>query len=64
MEHLEQTAARHPIEKFENGNIVFLNALHCCLPRPVLIQLELGQLDGLSTEQTQALKRKVGITKW
>lgn len=33
------------------------------LPEPVLVQLEKGQLEGLSKTETDAFKQKVGI-RW
>jgi hypothetical protein len=51
-------------EQLQSGSeeqlIQLLLAMHETLPLPVLTQLERGQMDGLTVEETETLKRKVG----
>ncbi|GAB7356359.1 hypothetical protein MBLNU459_g7146t1 [Dothideomycetes sp. NU459] len=62
VEHLVNVAADRPIDAFEAQVVAFLEALSMSLPAPVLVQLENGQLDGLTRKETAAFKQKVGIT--
>ncbi|KAK3055910.1 hypothetical protein LTR09_003144 [Extremus antarcticus] len=49
---LETVAAQHPIETLETLLLTFLSALSDSMPRPVLVQLEQGKLDGMTKQQT------------
>jgi hypothetical protein len=53
--HLREVAAQYPLYKFEKRMLQFLEACHNGIPRPVLVQAESGQIEGLTEEQTQTL---------
>lgn len=58
-EQLTNIAQRSPISEFEDRILSFLEILLDALPTPDLTQLETGQLDGLSRQQTEDLKKRV-----
>ncbi|KAK1069250.1 hypothetical protein LTR12_001137 [Friedmanniomyces endolithicus] len=58
--HLEKAAEKHPMAAFETKILGFLDALAQSIPEPVLVQLEKGQLDGMSKENTQEFLRNCG----
>ncbi|KAI9868443.1 MAG: hypothetical protein M1813_005887 [Trichoglossum hirsutum] len=60
-DHLETVASRFPLFRFEGRLLDFLWALTCHEAAPVLAQLEAGQLDGFSREETEALTNRCGI---
>ena len=49
------------ITRFDQYILNFLTGLHLSQPRPLLIQLERGKLDGLSKQRTQELQRTFDI---
>jgi hypothetical protein len=53
--HLLEVAAQYPLFKFEKRVIQFLEACHDNIPRPIIVQAESGQIEGLTEDQTQAL---------
>ncbi|KAI6842639.1 hypothetical protein KC340_g1587 [Hortaea werneckii] len=59
---LENTATQHPIFQFESDVLGFLHALSESIERPVLVQLEAGQLDGMSTEETTEFIKSCGLS--
>ncbi|GAB1728433.1 hypothetical protein NU195Hw_g2344t1 [Hortaea werneckii] len=59
---LESTATQHPIVQFESDVLGFLHALSESIERPVLVQLEAGQLDGMSTEETTEFIKSCGLS--
>lgn len=59
--HLESVAARFPIVDFEKKIVDFLHALSVTIAKPVLVQLEEGQLDGMSEEETAAFIKSCGL---
>ncbi|KAI7258108.1 hypothetical protein KC352_g10772, partial [Hortaea werneckii] len=59
---LESTATQHPIVQFESDVLGFLHALSESIERPVLVQLEGGQLDGMSTEETTEFIKSCGLS--
>ncbi|KAK4540855.1 hypothetical protein LTR36_008797 [Oleoguttula mirabilis] len=60
--HLEIAAAKHPIANFEATVIGFLGALLQSLAKPVLTQLEAGELDGMSKGETADFVRSCGLS--
>lgn len=60
--HLEMLAAKHPIADFEAALLSFLEALSQSLAKPVLVQLESGQLDGMSKKETQEFVKSCGLS--
>lgn len=58
---LESTAVRHPIAAFEASILKFLDALSVSISQPVLTQLEKGQLDGMSEDETKAFLVHCGV---
>ncbi|KAK1046769.1 hypothetical protein LTS16_005484 [Friedmanniomyces endolithicus] len=58
--HLEKAAKKHPMAAFETKILGFLDALAQSIPEPVLVQLEKGQLDGMSKENTQEFLKNCG----
>ncbi|KAI7385021.1 hypothetical protein KC336_g18066, partial [Hortaea werneckii] len=59
---LENTATQHPIFQFESDVLGFLHALSESIERPVLVQLEAGRLDGMSTEETTEFIKGCGLS--
>ncbi|KAK5716790.1 hypothetical protein LTR15_009683 [Elasticomyces elasticus] len=59
---LEMAAARHPLDKFEANVLGFLDALSKSIPVPVLVQLENGQLTGMTRQETQDFVRNCGFS--
>ncbi|KAK1067887.1 hypothetical protein LTR33_011257 [Friedmanniomyces endolithicus] len=57
---LEMVAEKHPMAAFETKILGFLDALAQSIPEPVLVQLEKGQLDGMSKGNTQEFLRNCG----
>lgn len=47
--HLEDLTLRNPIIKFEDNIIAFLEALLVCQEKPILAQMEVAGLNGLSS---------------
>ncbi|KAF1352074.1 hypothetical protein BDV97DRAFT_397124 [Delphinella strobiligena] len=62
--HLIQTATDYPIAHFDAKIKSFLVQLWQSIDAPVLVQLERGQLAGLSVEETDDFKRKIGLESW
>ena len=58
---LELAASQYPMLDFEGQMLMFLDALFKVQPAPVLVQLEAGQFEGMSIEETAELKAKVGL---
>ncbi len=62
-EHLKALVAHNlPLSTFEDTVMTFLERLLSAYPKPSLVQLEAGKVDGLSEEQTRTLQRKVGFS--
>ncbi|RMY71193.1 hypothetical protein D0863_05308 [Hortaea werneckii] len=59
---LESTATQHTIVKFESDVLGFLHALSESIDRPVLVQLEAGKLNGMSTEETTEFIKSCGFS--
>lgn len=59
--HLESVASKHPIDEFEASTLKFLEALMMSIPEPVLLQLEKGQLDGMSKGETEDFLKQCGV---
>ncbi|KAK0928554.1 hypothetical protein LTR29_017377 [Friedmanniomyces endolithicus] len=59
---LEKAAEKYPIAAFETHVLGFLEALAQSIPEPVLVQLEKGQLDGMSKESTQEFLGNCGLS--
>lgn len=64
VDHLLQTAAEYLVMDFEAKVFQYLQALSQSVESPVLVQLEQGQLAGLSTEETDEFKARVGLSSW
>lgn len=58
---LEIIASTHRIDGFETSFLTFLLALHDSIPKPVLVQLEDGQLEGMSKLETQTFLATCGV---
>ncbi|KAJ5639852.1 uncharacterized protein N7484_007714 [Penicillium longicatenatum] len=57
----QSIALQYPLLEFKAVVGTFLRDLMTTLDAPILIQVERGQLDGLSAEETQRLKARVGL---
>ncbi|KAJ5537926.1 hypothetical protein N7494_007405 [Penicillium frequentans] len=57
----QSVALRYPLLEFKAIVGSFLCDLMTTLDAPILIQVERGQLEGLSPEETQRLKARVGL---
>ena len=60
-DHIEQVAKDQPIARFESTILQLLAELAASLPRPVLAQLERGNLDGMGVKETKAFLRSCGL---
>ncbi|KAI9710478.1 MAG: hypothetical protein M1820_002614 [Bogoriella megaspora] len=58
---MELAAKQYDIFAFEGKVLSFLNALVEAGTAPVLIQLERGKLEGMTEEETAALKQRAGV---
>lgn len=59
--HLAAVWDKHPLAKTEQEIVGFLKSLAECIPEPVLVQLQRGQLQGLSREETKAFIKDCGV---
>ena len=59
--HLENLAAEYPIADFEQHLVEFLANLAGSIPEPVLLQLEKGKLNGMSTKETRIFIQSCGL---
>lgn len=59
---LETVAIEFPIGPFEASILDFLDALSKSIPKPLLVQLESGKLDGMSEEETQDFLKDCGVS--
>lgn len=57
----QSVALKYPLLEFKAIVGSFLRDLMTTLDAPILIQIERGRLDGLSPEETQRLKARVGL---
>ncbi|PSK38482.1 Vacuolar import and degradation protein 27 [Elsinoe australis] len=60
-QHIKDMQVQYPIGDFRSRMRQFLRMVAVSIPPPVLVQVEAGQLFGLSREKTAALKRRCGI---
>ncbi|KAI9844489.1 MAG: hypothetical protein M1837_005572 [Sclerophora amabilis] len=60
-QHLKHVSQRFPLHEFEAKLLEFLKGLTTIHPKPILIQLESGKLDEMTTEETEAFKALVGL---
>ncbi|KAK3677262.1 hypothetical protein LTR78_002800 [Recurvomyces mirabilis] len=58
---LETAATKYPITDFETNILSYLEAMAQSIPEPVLVQLERGQLDGMSKAETQEFIQSCGL---
>ncbi|KAH9819397.1 hypothetical protein Tdes44962_MAKER05235 [Teratosphaeria destructans] len=58
---LSTVASEHPIAVFESKVLGFLIAMMQSISKPVLVQLETGQLDGMSKVETQEFLEACGV---
>lgn len=59
--HLEIVAAKFPIATFEASILAFLDALSKTTPKPLLVQLESGKMDGMNEQETQDFLTDCGV---
>ncbi|KAK5015424.1 hypothetical protein LTR16_009406, partial [Cryomyces antarcticus] len=59
--HLDTLALQHPLANYEDSVLAFLHALLASQPAPLLTQLEAGQVEGLTRQETEALKARAGF---
>ncbi|KAJ5633024.1 hypothetical protein N7490_009363 [Penicillium lividum] len=57
----QSVTQNYPLSEFKAIAMTFLRDLMMTLDPPIIIQLERGQLSGLSPEETQRLKARVGL---
>jgi hypothetical protein len=58
---LEAVAAQSPAEAVETQLLAFYTALSDSISRPILVQLEAGQLDGMTVQETNNFLLECGI---
>lgn len=54
-------ARQHGLLEFEAKLLEYMQFLAASITTPVLAQLEKGEIDGLSKEETIAFKQRVGL---
>jgi len=59
---LGEVAAKHPVAQFERSILEYLTAMADSISKPVLVQLEDGELDGMSRPETQQFLRECGLS--
>ncbi|KAI9752794.1 MAG: hypothetical protein M4579_005469 [Chaenotheca gracillima] len=59
--HLDELSEWFTVADLEGDIIGFLRGLLTLHPKPILMQLEEGQLDEMTVEETEAFKKTVGI---
>jgi hypothetical protein len=59
-DHLTTISVKHPLGEFEGTIISFLEGMLKSFKLPVLVQMELGQLEGFSRAETTAFKSRLG----
>jgi hypothetical protein len=57
--HLRRLQQRFPLNSFENDILVFLENLQLEFEEPFLLQIETGNVPGMSPEDIAAFKRRV-----
>ncbi|KAF2433811.1 hypothetical protein EJ08DRAFT_694290 [Tothia fuscella] len=57
--HLQNLTAQLPLDRFEGELLNFVHALQEGQDVPVLVQLENGQVTGLTARETEALKQRI-----
>jgi hypothetical protein len=62
-ERLQDLAVGYPMRRTEETILEYLKGLSQSIPEPVLVQLEKGQLAGMTAEQTQEFMRECGLDK-
>ncbi|KAF2481911.1 hypothetical protein BDY17DRAFT_317598 [Neohortaea acidophila] len=60
--HLETIANNHSIAEFESSMLEFLQAISNSIPEPVLVQVEKGQLSGMTKQETSDFLMECGIS--
>jgi len=58
---LHAVESSHDVAKFETNVCEYLKGLSRSIPLPIIAQLELGQLDSFSKQETQAFRQRVGL---
>lgn len=59
--HLMRVEAQHPYSDCDKNTTLFLQSLSKIIPKPVLVQLEEGQLDHMSKAETQEFMYSCGL---
>lgn len=59
--HLAALAELNPMRQFSETVLQYLEALSKSIPKPVLLQLENGKLDGLSEQSTKQFLKDCGV---
>lgn len=52
-----------PVARFEDDVTKFLEGLLDSQPKPLLVQLESGKLNGFSRRETRALQQRIGLIR-
>jgi hypothetical protein len=61
LQHLQHLTSRFPLDRFEAEILNFVSALQRSQDPPLLVQLENGEVAGLSARETEALKQRVRL---
>ena len=62
LEHAEGLlAGQLPLDTFEQNLMMFVEGLLEAQPKPLYVQLEVGQVDGLSRVNTRELMKTIGM---
>lgn len=59
--HLKRLTKRFPLRNFEEQLLHFLDALQVEQEEPLLVQIETGNVTGMSNEQVKDLKKRLRV---
>ncbi|KAK4612324.1 hypothetical protein CLAFUW4_12851 [Fulvia fulva] len=59
--HLKRKAEAHSYARAEEGFFDYFRALSQCIPLPILVQLERGQLEGMTVQETEEFIKGCGM---
>lgn len=62
IDRLKAVAAKYPIARFERSILDYLSAMAGSISKPMLVQLEDGELDSMSRQETQQFLQDCGLS--
>ena len=61
VEAMEIASRDYPVAGFERNVLGFLTALHSEMPKPDLVQVEEGCIEGVSPEESREMLARMGL---